>query len=96
MEAIAYFEQRENKIHLAQKKMEDILRAQLVKFVKRSKLETVDDEGNVTKKSGNDLLLIDSNKEENLVSKNLVFVGQKCEDLMHGIGLSPSLYKIST
>ena len=90
MEAIAYFEQRENKIHLARKKMEDILKAQLVKFVKRSKIETIDDEGNVTKKSGNDLLLIDVNKEENFVSKNLVFVGEKCENLIRGIGLSPS------
>ena len=81
MEAIAYFEERENKIHLARSKMESILRLQLLKFVKKGFVENKDDEGNIEKKTGIELLNVKIDEEGNYLSRNLVFVGQKCEDL---------------
>ena len=90
MEGISYFEERENKIHLARKKMENVLRLQLLKFIKSEKVENVDAEGNVTKKEGHELLLVDVENKENYLSQKLVFIGQKCEELIESFGLTPS------
>ena len=90
MEAIAYFEQRDNKIHLARKKMESVLRNQLLKFIKKSEIQNLDEEGNVTDKTGNALLIIDVYDEKIWLSKNLVFVGQKCNALIRELGMTPS------
>ena len=95
MEAIEYFEQRDNKIHLARKKMESVLRNQLLKFIKRSEIQNVDEEGNVTDKTGNDLLIIDVNDEKIWLSRNLVFVGQKCNALIKELGMTPSSIQLN-
>ena len=90
MEAIAYFEGRENKIHLARAKMENILRIQLLKFMKKEKVHNIDFEGNVITKAGHELLLVKTDKKEDYLSRNLVFIGQKCEELIQMFGLTPS------
>ena len=73
-EAINYFEERDNKIHLARSKMEEVLRGQLLKFMKASVVNSIDDMKNVQKKSGPELLEIDVHKEESCLSRNQVFV----------------------
>ena len=90
MAAISYFEERENKIHLARTKMESILRSQLLKFVKKGLVENRDDEGNIEMKTGNELLNVKIDEDGNYLSRNLVFVGQKCEELIEKFGLTPT------
>ena len=90
MEAIAYFEERENKIHLARQKMEKVLHMQLLKFVKRDKVEDIDEDGKIEMKAGKDLLSIDPNDDKIMLSNNLVFIGESCGDLIKKFGLTPS------
>ena len=90
MAAIAYFEERENKIHLARAKMESILRSQFLKFLKKGFVENRDEEGNIEKKTGIELLNVKIDEEGNHLSRNLVFIGQKCEELIEKFGLTPT------
>lgn len=90
MEAIDYFEVRENKIHLARAKMETVLRTQLMKFMKKSVVDKIDDDGKVCKRTGNELLLINLDEDSNFLSKNSVFIGQKCSQIIRDLGLEPS------
>ena len=89
-EAINYFEGRDNKIHLARSKMEEVLRGQLLKFMKPSLVNNIDEMRNIRRKSGPELLEIDVHQEESCLNRNQVFVGQKCSQIMRVLDLTPS------
>ena len=52
--------------------------------------KNVDEEGNITKKSGRELLSIDVSDKNVLLSKKSVFVGQKCSTLIRELGVALS------
>ena len=89
-EAINYFEERDNKIHLARSKMEEVLRGQLLKFMKASVVNSIDEMRNLQKRSGPELLEIDVHQEESCLSRNQVFIGQKCSQIMRDLELTPT------
>ena len=89
-EAINYFEERTNKIHKARDKMEEVLRCQLLKFLKTRVVNKLDELDNVMKKSGPELLKIDVNDDSKYLSRSFVFIGQQCSKLMKDLELTPS------
>ena len=89
-EAINFFEGRTNKIHIVREKMESVLRTQLLKFMKPGVVNNTDDDMNVVKKTGKELLSIDVYEEKDLLIKKCVFIGQKCTQLMKRLGLTPN------
>ena len=70
--AINFFEERRNKIHVVREKMEDILMCHLTKFVKSNFVKNIASNGDVSKKTGAELLEIDvTNSDLILGKKNL-------------------------
>ena len=88
-DAINFFEQRETMIHLVRGKMEDVLRNQILKFHSDSAVKNTED-GNVIKKSGDELLNVDPGDTKTMLNKQRVFIGQKCVNLLKDLGLSPT------
>ena len=88
-EAINFFEGRTNKIHLVRDKMEEILRCQILKFMKMRSVRTVD-KGIVVMKGGPDLLQVDPNDESLYLERKSMFIGQKCSYLIAVLGLTPN------
>ena len=88
-DAINFFEGRSNKIHLAREKMETVLRTQLCRFLKQGTVHNVDDDGDLVKKTGPELLSVDVNDKSGYLGRKSVFVGQKCASLMKDVGLTP-------
>ena len=89
MDAIDYFEERENKIHLSRRKMESTLRTLLLKFVKKSSVDNVVD-NEVSSRTGAELLQVKFDEDRNLLSRNSVFIGQKCSKLIRDLDLVPT------
>ena len=61
-------------------KMEQILRVQLLAFVKQNKMVCVDEEGNSVKVK--ELLDVDVYDQKNLLSKREVFIGHRCPEII--------------
>ena len=55
-DAINFFEGRANKIHLVREKMEELLAVHYRKFLKADAVVNIDSKGEVSKKSGKELL----------------------------------------
>jgi hypothetical protein len=89
-ESVNYFEQRESIVHESRRKMEEVMRSQLLKFHGDAAVKSVDEEGNVSKKSGEDLLKVDLDDPNTILNKNKVFIGYKCSKLIAKFGLTPS------
>ena len=89
MEAIDYYEGRENKIHFSRRKMENTLRTLLLKFVKKSVVDNIED-NEVSQKTGAELLEIKFEEELNALSRNSVFIGQKCSQIIRDLELEPN------
>ena len=90
-DAISFFEERSNKIHLAREKMEMVLRTQLRRFLKQGTVHNVDDDGDLVKKTGPELLSVDVNDKSGYLGRKSVFVGQKCASLMKDVWLTPQV-----
>ena len=88
-EAINFFEGRANKIHLVREKMEEVLIVQFRKFLKADAVVDVDSEGEVSKKSGKELLDVDLEDESMYLGRKSVFVGQQVTSLMKDLNLTP-------
>ena len=89
-EAINFFEGRTNKIHVIREKMESVLRSQLSKFLKSDAVYDVDEDRNVVKKSGSQLLELGVYEEKNILHRKSVFIGQKCTQLLKQLDLTPN------
>ena len=70
--------------------MEEVLRSQLLKFMKIREVNKVDQSDNVKKRSGPELLKVDVHCDSKALSRNMVFIGQKCRKRMKDLELSPS------
>ena len=90
--AIDFFEQRTELMHKSRAKMEEVLRTQILKFHDESAVKVTDEESNsdnVLKKTGVQLLEIDLENKETLLSKKKMFIGQETKKQMREIGLTP-------
>ena len=88
--AINFVEERRNKIHVVREKMEDILMCHLTKFVKSNFVKNIASNGDVSKKTGAELLEIDVTNSDLILGKKSVFIGQKCVDLIKSLDLIPN------
>ena len=95
MEAINFFEESSVHFHLIRSKMESLLRNQLTKFLKNSAVEEEDKENNVVGKSANDLLDLDLDDKNFYKAKKRVKIGEKCNELMRNLGLTPESPQMS-
>ena len=68
--------------------MEHILRCHLLKFMKPEAVHDYD-EDNIVKKTGKDLINVDVHNEKLLLSRRLVFIGQKANELIKKLKLNP-------
>ena len=89
-EAINYFEQREELLHENRKKMDDLLCSHHLNFLDETAVKKLDEEGNVTKKVGVELLDIDLEDSNIRLKKNCLFIGQQCSETIKSLGLTPS------
>ena len=87
---IDFFEKRTELLHSARSKMEDLLRRQILKFHDDPAVKNLDEEENTaSKKSGPELLKVDLDDKETLLSKRRVFIGQGATKVISDIGLKP-------
>ena len=89
-DAINFFEGRTNKIHIVREKMEHVLRSQLLQFMKKESVYDYDEEENIVKKRGEELINIDVHDDNMLLNRRKVFIGQKCIELIKKLGLNPN------
>ena len=89
VQAIDFFEQRTELLHKSRAKMEEVLRTQILKFHDDSAVKVADEEGNALKKTGVQLLEIDIENKETLLSRRKVFIGQETTKQMRELGLTP-------
>ena len=92
--AINFFEESTDNFHLIYEKMEKLLQNQLSTFIISTKLEEVDEEGNIEKVSGGDLLKIDVDKKENYKKRKYLKIGESCRELLNKLALDPDSLQI--
>ena len=95
-EAINFFEESSDNFHLIYDKMEQLLQNQLSKVIKDSALQEVDEEGNIKKISGINLIDFDFDNKEALRSFKTVKIGEECSEFMRKLDLSPSSAQVKT
>ena len=97
VEAIDIFEQRKPILHFMYIKMESILRSQILKFHNEVSVTRADDNlENITKKSGSELLAIDVDNKETLLSRKKVFIGEEAYNLIKQLDLMPKSTQLKT
>ena len=90
IDGIDFFEKRTELLHSSRNKMEDILRRQILKFHEDPAVKNLDEEENTSsKKSGPELLKVDLENSETLLSKRSVFIGQGATNMIKDLGLKP-------
>ena len=60
-----------------------------MKFVKKSAVDNIEN-GEVSQKTGAELLEVKYNEELNALSRNSVFIGQKCSQIIRDLELEPT------
>ena len=90
---IDFFEQKQAHVHNTRQKLEEILVGQLRKFVDKSELNNIDDDGELSRKNALELIQLDIDKVEALSSKK-IFIGQEAERELKNLGLSPQSVQI--
>ena len=77
IEGIDYFEKRDSLVHEIRSKMESLLRSQILKFHNETAVNEVENDMiSIRKKTGAELLAVNVDDKEMLLSKRKVFVGQ--------------------
>ena len=89
-EAINFFEENNDNFHRIYKKMEELLRNQLLRFMDETVVQTIDDEGNVEKFDGRKLLSVDIEDDTKYLSKLRIKIGNECKELMKKLDLTPN------
>ena len=91
IEAIDFFEMRSGQVHTIRKKMEELLRNQILKFHSDNAVTEADiDLETVVKKSGVKLLELDLDDKNTLLNKKKIFIGQDASKLIKSLGLNPN------
>ena len=96
VDGIDFFEQRTELVHVSRGRMEDLLRGQLLKFHKDTVVKNVDSDLNTcSKKFGPQLLKIDVEDKDTILSKKSVFIGQEATKLIKEMGLKPDSLQLN-
>ena len=83
IEAIDYFEQRTFLLHEARRKMETLLRLQILKIHIEPAVKEADEDMETTRaKSGAELLEVNLDDQTTLLKKKKVFIGEKAASLI--------------
>ena len=89
VEGIGYFEMRNSLAHEIRSKMESLLRSHILKFHIETAFNEVENDMmiNIHKKTGAELLAVNVDDKETLLSKRKVFVGQEVSGLIKILNL---------
>ena len=85
-EAIDYYEEKEEHVHEAHERMQQILVTQLKKVIKEDEIRTVDEEGNVTTNDPTTLLKIDLEDVLKQRKNSTLFIGEKVKYKLRTFG----------
>ena len=91
---IKFFEDRNAHVHNVGDKLEDILVSQYSKILDDSEYNELDANGDLTRKSREELINIDLEKAKKLSSKEM-FLGQEVEKEIKDLGLKPNMPQMS-
>ena len=94
-EAIDHFEKRETLVFDTREKMEKILRSSILKFHMETAVKELDDEGNVVKKTGAQLLQFDVDDTTTKLSKRAIFIGEESKKFISSLSLNPKSAQLS-
>ena len=94
--AINFFEESTDNFHLIYERMEKLLRNQLSQFINNKIMEMVDEEGNIEKVSGQELLNIDVDKKEDYKKRKYLKIGEGCSELLKKLELDPDSPQIKS
>ena len=90
IEGIDYFEKRDSLAHEIRSKMESLLRSQILKFHNETAVNEVENDMiSIRKKTVAELLPVNVDDKETLLSKRKVFVGQEVSGLIKSLSLDP-------
>ena len=90
VEGIYYFEKRDSLAHEIRSKMESLLRSQFLKFHNETAVNEVgNDLISIHKKTGAELLVVNVDDKERLLSKRKVFVDQEVSGFIKSLSLHP-------
>ena len=95
-DGINFFEMSSANFHLMFEKIETLLRSQLLKYLNPNVVENIDDEGNIIKLDGKELLSVDVDKRENYLSMRKLKIGDGCSTLLKKYGLTPDSCQVET
>ena len=94
-EAIDHFEKRTTLIYGAREKMEKILRSSIMKFHNETSVKRIDDDENVEKKSGVELLDFDVDNAATMLGKRKVVIGEEAKQFINELSLDPKSPQLS-